>query len=261
MRQSLRVYSGDRSSSLLLLPTYDVIEQVVSYRPGYGAALEPGVLYEVEIPLPGTDPNGFGFQAFDGAPLVSGKTPLHFSFRTALSAPSPLPQPDAPPTCAEALGVLFDSGCVSCHAAGSHAPLGLVLDSAEALRSTAISRVARETDVAGRAGRLLVDPVRFGTAMPVIDPGSPATSYVLYKLLASPSAFGEGAEACATTHRVPLPAGTCLPPSARERAALEDWFLDGDPMPPAPAALANGVADLRLLQGFIATGALTTDCP
>ena len=260
-RQSLRVYSGTRANALLLLPTYDVVERVVSYRPGYGAALEPGVLYEVEMPLPSTDPNGFGFQAFDGAPLEKGRIPLRFSFRTATTTPKATIPPGASPTCADALGVLFDSECASCHAAGPNAPLGLVLDSTEGLRETVVGRVARETDLGGRSGRTLVDPLRFGIGMPLVDPGNPGTSYLLYKLLASPTAFGTGTDACSTTHRVVLPEGSCLAPAPSERAALESWFVAGDPMPPAPARLLNGVADLRVLQGFIARDADTTECP
>ena len=49
-RQSLGVYSG-RSTARLEV-TYDPVERVVAFRPGYGSTLVPGTLYEVDLPSP-----------------------------------------------------------------------------------------------------------------------------------------------------------------------------------------------------------------
>jgi hypothetical protein len=259
VRQSILVYSGDRGNSVLLEPTYDVLERVVTYRPGFGARLTPGIVYEVALTLPDEDPNGYGFRAFDGAPLVRGDVPLHFSFRTARSAP-PAPA-DAPlPGCADALAVLSATGCGSlgCHTSDGHGPMGLALDSASALRDTAIRRVAHETDSGPYTGRPLVDPPRFGLDMSIIDPGSSETSYLVYKLLVNPENFGGR---CETRHAVELPPGTCPLASDAERARLHDAFVALDPMPPGGAGIAQRLDGLRTLLGFIDAGATTAGCP
>jgi hypothetical protein len=136
--------------------------------------------------------------------------------------------------------------------------MALRLDSGASLRETAISRASREAE-GPRAGATIVDPARFGVGMPIIDPGSPSSSYLVYKLITKPENFGSGDAACATAHLVPLPAGTCLPASAAERAQLQDWFVRFDPMPPSGDALA-GVRDLRTLSDFIRSGASTLGC-
>jgi hypothetical protein len=136
--------------------------------------------------------------------------------------------------------------------------MALRLDSGASLRQTAISRVSREVE-GPRAGVPIVDPARFGVGMPIIDPGSPSSSYLVYKLVSKVENFGSGNAECATAHLVPLPEGTCLPAAAAERARLQDWFVQLDPMPPGGDALA-GVRDLRTLSDFIRSGASTLDC-
>lgn len=260
-RQSIRVYSGDPAGQVLLLPSYDVVERVLTFRVGGGARLLPGLLYRVELLQPELDPGGFGLRAFDGAGLEEGPVPLEWSFFTAREAPEPRPEPQPSSSCADALEVFRASGCVNCHGESAGA-MGLSLQSGEALRRTAIRRVAHQADVGVVAGEPQVNPTRLGVGMPVLDPGSPATSYLLYKLLRNPRNFGAGPAACESAYAVGLPAGECLAPDEEERQRLEDWFVKLDPMPPGPGgALAGGLADLRTLQGFVLGGARTADCP
>jgi hypothetical protein len=89
--------------------------------------------------------------------------------------------------------------------------------------------------------------------MAVVDPGDPATSYLVYKLLENPLNFTDpsGGTGCKTTHLVPLPRSACPLAPAAERARLGAWFVEGDPMPPDGAGLPNGMADLRSLTAFI----------
>jgi hypothetical protein len=259
VRQSLRVYSGRPDQALRLEPVYDVVERVVTYRTAPGV-FERGLLYQVDIALPEENSDGFGFRAFDWAPLVeSGEIPLHFSFRTARAAPGDVPPP-APPSCNDVLSVLSASECglAPCHA-GPKAQMGLRLDSGLGLRETAISRVARETE-GPNAGATIVDPARFGVGMPLIDPGGPSSSYLVYKLLTKPENFGSGDAACRTSHLVPLREGTCLTPPQAERSRLGDWFVRLDPMPPGSGSLTHGTRDLRTLTDFIRAGASTSDC-
>lgn len=273
VRQSLLVSTGQASCRLArppapavcFEPEYDVLERVVSFRLVPGAELLPGVLYTVELVVPG-DEQPYGFRAFDGASLLEASAPLRFSFRTAtVRAPPVAPEPI--PTCADVVDGIFGApsgaACATCHA-GDAPPLGLRLDSKSGLIETALGRVARETDLAPHAGRALDAPPRFGLAMPIIAPGRPDTSYLLYKLLVNDDNYGAGPERCATAHRVPLPPGECLPPSARERERLREWFVLGQPMPLAapPAAPARHLElhELRAIQRYIAGGARTDGC-
>jgi hypothetical protein len=125
---------------------------------------------------------------------------------------------------------------------------------------TAVLRVAHEADTSNLAGRPLVDPPRFGMGMPVIAPGDPPTSYLLYKLLINPANFFDASGTC--TSRYSVSGGEpCFLSSSAERHRLQDWFVRLDPMPPEGDALAGGVADLRTLQEFVHLGAETSGCP
>jgi hypothetical protein len=138
--------------------------------------------------------------------------------------------------------------------------MGLRLESGSDLRETALHRVARETEGAD-VTTPLVDPARFGENMPIVDPGSPALSYLLYKLLVNPLNFETGGGPCTTNHSVRLPNGVCPLATESERTRLENWFVRLDPMPPEGAALQGGVPELRALSEFIRAGADTADCP
>lgn len=258
VRQSIRLYTGARNSFVTLQPFYDTVERVVVYRVATGGALLGGVLYHVELVSPKADENGFGFRAFDGAPLSTEENavPLKWSFLTARAAPTPGPSTE-PPTCFETWTALNQSGCTksTCHV-GPEAPMSLRLDSSASLLSTAIGHVAHEADTGPVAGRPLVDPPRFGTGMPVLDPGNPGTSYLLYKLLIGPENFGDD---CTTRHNVPLPPGGCPMPDDGERQRLRDWFVRLEPMPYG-GKLVGGLDTLDLLQRYILAGAGTANC-
>lgn len=257
VRQSIALYAGPNNNAFLLQPLYDVVERVVVFRLASGALLTPGLLYHVQIVSPGDAPNAFGFKAFDGAPLAKqNDVPLKFSFFTARAAPPPRVV-EEPPTCFEVSSALERSGCsrADCHA-GTHAPMGLRFDSRESLIDTAIGHVAHETDTGPSGGRPLVDPPRFGVDMPVIDPGNPGTSYLLYKLFIDPRNFGS---VCDTKYRVSL-SGACPAPSGPETGRLRDWFVELDPMP-VGGTLAGYRETLDLLQRFILAGAPTDRCP
>ena len=260
VRQSIRLYTGARTSIVTLQPFYDTVERVVAYRVATGGALLGGVLYHVELVSPEDEDNtsGFGFRAFDGAPLSNeGSAPLKWSFLTARAAPVPV-QPDAAPNCFEVWSALGQSGCAKgdCHF-GDSAPMSLRLDSRASLLETAIGHVAHEADTGPIAGRPLVDPPRFGTGMPVIDPGNPGTSYLLYKLLIGRENFGDD---CATKYAVPTPNGGCPIPDPAEQQRLRDWFVRLEPMPYG-SKLVGGFNTLDLLQRYILAGAETDTCP
>jgi hypothetical protein len=204
-----------------------------------------------------TGSNGFGFRAFDGAPLSkTNDAPVKLSFFTARETPVAIAPPEAP-SCFDASSVISRSGCAGggCHS-GSNAPMGLRLDSREGLLDTAIAHVAHEADTGPVSGQAQVDPLRFGTGMPIIDPGAPGTSYLLYKLLTRPDNFG----ACTTKYNVELPEGVCPAPTEPERRRLLNWFVRLEPMP-IGLPLDGGSQSLDLLQRFIASGPETDNCP
>jgi hypothetical protein len=136
--------------------------------------------------------------------------------------------------------------------------MGLALDSGPAIAETAVGRVARETDTGPTGGKPVVDPPHFGHGMPVITPGHPAGSYLLYKLLVNPLNYGDQASRCETAHAVPLPSSACVP-GASELESLQERFVALEPMP-LNGSLAGEMADLRRLQSFIRGGAQTADC-
>lgn len=254
VRQSIEIFTGSTSNwAGVLLPEYDVVERVVVYR--LTQALEPGTLYTIRLRSPDEE-SRFGFQAFDGAPLAEGEAPLTFNFFTrrsrSLEPGIPL---EASPSCERIAELFREAGCASsaCHS-GTAPPMGLELGSVQSVAG-AVGQVARQTELGASVGRPLRNPDRFGLQMPLMDPGQPANSYLLYKLLLSERSHWlahDEPDLCNSRYQVPL-GPTCIPPQASELVRLREWAILGDPMPPAGTALFR--PDLRELQRFIAAGA------
>ena len=279
VRQSLRVFAGAPQNSVFFEPQYDVIERVVTFVPV--GNLVPDLVYTIEFVTKaegGTD----GFRAFDGAELEeSSSVPLRFNFRTGTRTETVETPPV--PSCREVVErVLPASTCgrAACHnpandegcpPGSAHDPsdptgpcigvprMGLDLSTATGLVTTAKSVAAHQTEIGPQGGVGLRNPLRFGVQMPRIDPGSPGNSYLMYKLLRSPKNFerANNPDVCATDHRVPVPDGQCVPPSAAESARLRDWFVRGQPMP-LKQDLPYTRDQLVDLQRWIAAGA---PCP
>ncbi len=260
------MYSGSQDTSVFLEPEYDLVERVLRYRHFSGGTFVPGVLYTVQLYVPSSD-HPDGFRAFDGAPIAEGDAPLTFNFRTrAAKAPQPAPAPV--PSCQDVLAIFAraTSTGLLCSGSGCHRPparMGLDLSSAQGLAATAIGRVAHEAAVGPRPDVPLEDPPRVGVQMPVIDPGRPGNSYLMYKLIRNTDNFTAPAGPCVTEHQVELPKGQCLPPSHAESLRLREWFVTGEPMP-----LRRTVddhphleqSDLRTIQSWIAGGADLAGC-
>jgi hypothetical protein len=270
------LYSGNPpANGIPLRAEYDMIERVVVYRPL--RQLQPNTLYTALL-VPGENPDQ-GFWAFDGAPLEEdGPVRLRFSFGTG-NGPRPVPPPVTPPvdTCETMTNGPLDS-CVSCHSTPSPdangapstrlPPMGLDLSSHRGLYYTAIRQVAHQTETGNSAtGEGLQSPARFGVQMNIVDPGSPATSYLMYKLLRKSENFSISGEAanCVTGYHAPVSDLDCQPVPDDERVRLREWFVLGDPMPkdgtssmaePIPAATTR--ENLVRISAWIANGAI---CP
>lgn len=262
VRQSFVIYTGSPANAVPIWePYYDIVERVVHFEPPSGQVLEPGTLYTIELRSAETR-SEFGFRAFDGAPLADGGLPIQFNFRTRRSEErSRTVLVREPVDCGRALEIFSEAGCATqgCHG-GQNPAMGLLLDSVKGLVETAISKVAHQTERGAESGVVLRDPTRFGIQMPVIDPGQPGNSYVLYKLLRNPLSHRLSADRagfCETRYSAEL-GDECLRPSEQELARLREWFVLGSAMPrDAPGARAVYRDELDELARFIAAGA---DC-
>lgn len=284
-RQAIHVYSGDPKTGVGPPPfevAYDPVERVVEYRMPSGYAFLPHTLYEMELVVPKAA-DDFGIRAFDGAPLAEGDLPLRTAFLTA-DTPIELTA-ESVPTCAEIISHVFVGSCSGsqCHQRVGHsfkdnrgqavdlgdAPYGLWLDSPHDVVVTAISRIARETEVGDESGGAPeVRGPRFGVRMALIEPRNPGSSYLMFKLLLNPDNYcparsKSGAckgEAASVHDFLPLGDGQSIAPVQAELDRLREWFVRGVAM---PRALADGsqraltLEQLRAVSTFIAAGA---DC-
>jgi hypothetical protein len=258
VRQSMAVYTGVPSNPALpatnqraeLSPRYDLIERSVRYVFPAGFTLHPKTLYTIELPVY-TDETGYGFRAFDGAPL-EGNTPVRLAFFTGTGPARTLAASPDPPACDEVLALL--DGCRGCHGAldGDVAPpMGLSLDGWDDIHTTAIGKVAHQTEIGETTGVTNEAPARFGVNMPIIDPDRPENSYLMYKLLVRPEAYEPGAsDDCVEPE-------SCVPPDTEELERLRAWFVRGEPMPALAAGEESFIhhAALAALQAFIRDGA------
>lgn len=280
VRQSIRITGGtinpDGSSVAaeeFLEPSYDLLERVIVLRLSGGRLWLPGIRYTVTLFRPGERGND-GFRAWDGAPL---ETSFTFSFSTSNdpSTPPPIPllskidycsyrktfdvtQSDGTtsqqPCTVLGGGSVLQQSCAfgTCH--GNDLPggpaQGLNLQSFEAMRATAIGHVAHQT-LTGPSHQPEVNPAFFGSSMPLIDPGQPGNSYILYKILISPELW----ERPGRNEPGELPAQEVdgeLRPSSEELKRLQEAFILGAPM---PLLSSMTLAQVRALQAWIANGA------
>lgn len=187
-RQSLTVRDA---FGVPLNPTvsYDPVARVVTIgNPNPQAStpwLLPGQPYTLELVIP-DDQDPFGVRAIDGATLNPAKTPRFYGFNAGPVTPTPLAEPTMS-FCDDVWPVFWghcsESGI--CHSAPKPAA-ALVLDSADGLARTAIGHVAHgaNTGPAAASGPAGAAPGNlFGVDMPVIDPGNPGNSWLMYKLL------------------------------------------------------------------------------
>ncbi|MES1178368.1 MAG: Ig-like domain-containing protein [Myxococcales bacterium] len=266
------LYTGSPGNSVGLRAEYDLIERVVVLRPT--RALQPNALYTAELQLQ-PDPK-VGFWAFDRAPLEPGPVPLRFSFTTGKgpSAKS-LPAPAVHDTC-DTLAEGPLATCAGCHSttpadeggAKQFPPMGLDLSTTSGLYYTALGRVAHQTETADSIALMGVEtPVRFGVQMNIVDPGNPATSYLMYKLLQKPDNFQrlDPKAACPIAYHSPVAEGGCAAPEPEEIARVREWFVHGDPMPKDGRSAEGRVLpastdyeNLRRIAAWINAGA---ECP
>lgn len=129
--------------------------------------------------------------AIDGATLALGQL-RRFEFFAGPPTGAPFAEPKVD-FCADVLPI-FQAKCASptCHGDGGQAAAGLVLTTPAGVAKTAIGVVARGADTTGRSGAPESEGEVFGVGMPLVAPGNPASSWLLYKVdLAPPPARAE----------------------------------------------------------------------
>lgn len=165
--------------------TYDPIARTVTLRGPREPWLEVGKLYKLRVVVPGESQVGGGLLAIDGATLAPGQR-RRFEFFVSAPRGKPYVEPRVD-FCADVLPI-FRSKCgtSTCHGDGGQAAMGLVLTTPAGVASTAVGRVARGADTTGRTGDPESEGPVFGVGMPVVQPGSPANSWLLYKVDLAP---------------------------------------------------------------------------
>jgi hypothetical protein len=286
---------------------YDPIARVVRMEASMGSGwLDPGQVYAIQLGIPPVGSLSGGVRAFDGATLDPNlpASARIVEFQTcpaagcadgAVAALDP-PDPVAPDFCRDILPV-FSNHCGGgvCHgsiASATQLPAeGLILDSYAGVVNTAIGRSSQESNTGPLSGVAESTGV-FGLDMPIIDPTSPATSWIIYKMLLAPTRalLSDGGDPSPSVRFLCSDGGLGDPPvdpfqdgdggtlsasaapftvtSDGERALLDNYIL-GQAMPyPTSPGTAQTSADPGLLsfdemeriQAWIAAGATTYDC-
>jgi hypothetical protein len=224
-----------------------------------GATLAPSVNPVVEFPV--ACPGGAGGDAGTGAGADGAAA--------GGVAPPVIPNVDF---CSQITPIL-QSKCngATCHG-GALPAAGLRLDSAQSIAATAIGRVAQGANTGARASAQ-PPSLLFGEDMPIVQPGTPGNSWMMYKLLMAvppPCSSTAGAAACdASAPEVMdnLHSETWGDMSDSERATLTNMVSGREmPFPANPGAQLGQAAEpltldeLELVNDWILEGAPLSKC-
>ncbi|HEX7600197.1 MAG TPA: hypothetical protein VF316_01285 [Polyangiaceae bacterium] len=259
-RQSVSLRDEFNQAPITPVVAYDPVRRVVTVaNPSTDGKpwLLPGQPYKLILPIP-AKVSDFGLRAIDDAGL-EGKGAVVIGFYTT---PATGRQPDSTVAfCTDVLPIL--ASCGSCHLAPDagapiSAPAGLVLDTGEGI-AFARSRVANASNTGPRSGAGRPAGNFFPVDMPLIDPGNPGNSFLLYKLLLTPPPSDGRPEKSCTPSPYLLPETNVASGLADgERSRLGDYVL-GLPMPASGAGLDE--TQLERLRLWIAQGANVESCP
>jgi hypothetical protein len=300
VRQSFILVDADQNA-LEPLVTYDPVTRVVSLsnpNTGGGSWLNPGQPYSVYLGVAKYGDDESGVRAIDGAPL-SASSAGFLGF--LVSAPTGAVVGDAKTNFCSDVMPIFSARCslAQCHGSpttftinantnpalleafpdGTTQPAaGLILDTSLGVTATAIGRVAQGANT-GPYAHSDSQGSHFGLDMPIIDPGNPSNSWLMYKLLLAvpqPDALEADAGGTPTNPSCQTPPSVQPAPltqyellSDNERAILGNYVLGQlmpypkDPATPTDDAslkLNLTMAELERVRAWIAAGAVVTDC-
>jgi hypothetical protein len=149
-----------------------------------------GQFYKVVFPVATDEAGSFGLRSIDDATIDPSTKAITFQVAAPTGSPPTLPTIDFctdvfPIFAARRASTTATKGVctnAACHAAGGTAAQGLVLETPDDIRRTAIGVQAVETTTAALSTPLPPQPA-FPVGMPIVDPGDPGDSYLLYKML------------------------------------------------------------------------------
>ncbi len=220
-----------------------------------GTWLTPGQPYKIVVGLPAPDSSEtFVLRAIDGAQFDPNARN-----EIAFMATNPTFQKRKPDIefCRD-VSTTFSKYCSSgCHQATSRPYEALLLDTADGIIHTALGHVSQEANTGARAGTPGAPGRVFGIDMPIIDPGNPGNSWLIYKMML----LTEGAHAPYQCYKFDPPnvllpdGGAWLPPDERGRLAN---LMTGQMMPPINPFPT--VDDVERVSEWIAQGAHLDVC-
>ena len=231
--------------------------------------LVEGATYELSFPIATDEAGSFGLRAIDGATMDPATPKIAFTV-TAAPDGGTTPKPPAIDFCTDIFplftasrnpsntqGLCSNKACHSAQlSAESNVPAtGLVLNSQEGIRHTAIGVEATEATT-GALSVPITAQNSFPVGMPIIDPGDPGHSFLVYKLLlpdvnGAPDGTGAGFSYSGCNATPPFDYGPNPHLASADEANRLAQYIHGRRMPwgdPTPDGLSftNGGTPLTL---------------
>ncbi len=280
-RQSVVLVDSSNQAYSNPIVTYDPVTLTVTLsnsdatKPNW---LTPGQVYKVLLPLPAETTSHATLLAIDGAGLDPATTrTILFTASATLDATPALSLnfcTDIYPVFQQKCGA--GTVCHSDPAGAANPASSLVLLSPEGVANTALNRVAQGANTGGRAGIGAAPGKVFGVDMPLIAPGNPGNSWLLYKTLLAPVPVSNDAGTTSSSLRCRTKTDVLANPviitspanvaSDAERTSLADAVLGREmPYPPAPGPLSYATSPLTYeererLSLWIGQGAVVEAC-
>jgi len=267
--------------------SYDPVGRMVTLsnpNPSGGAWLNVGQSYSITLAAPRGEDAGAaeGVRAIDRAPL-DAVYQIGFSVIAGTGAFEPEAK-----FCRDVFPI-FQERCSSssCHASPktiatsarfpdglSKPAAGLLLETSLGVAATAVRRTAQAANTGPSASTPRESGRVFGIDMPLIDPGNPGNSFLVYKMLLTPrpaTPLPVSIRPKCTGETGTLPVSANVPDtgdmSAEERQRLGN-FVPGNPMP-YPSFTSSGALvydsalsgeELQRVRSWIAQGAKVEEC-
>lgn len=250
-RQSIAILDGSNRNlpaSLLPVVTYDPIARTATLSAPVEPWLTKGQVYKLIVGIPDGDSDLGGVRAIDRATLNPEQEHV-FAFVVGEPTKKVAPVIDF---CRDVMPI-FQAKCsrLGCHGDDESAASGLVLSTSTGIARTALNRVAKGASTGASSTAPTPPGHLFGLGMPLIAPGNPGDSFLLYKVelaavppdaTATPDVVCEGRSRAPASPYTPLL--PILPSSDAERGRLGDAIL-GSPMP-YPSSNPLGYPDRAL---------------
>ena len=169
------------SGDLAPIVTYDPIARTVTLAPPKEPWLTEGATYRVFFTVPNGDDDSLGgLRAIDRAALGPGEK-IEWAFNVGPAKGVAIDPPVS--FCRDVLPI-FTAKCSSptCHGSADQSAASLLLTTSAGVGATAIGRVAQGANRGPSSAIVSSSQGKFGIDMPIIDPGRPGNSWLLYKV-------------------------------------------------------------------------------